>query len=121
LIKSNDKSTKVSEFTSPNQSTHSHILPKQPTNDKALCIVQCFVKIHIETFDDSIQVQITTNIQLESNHPMYPFDLRITMNIQFQSNNSMYPLDETHRISNIYTNDDHNIQLKECIQITELK
>jgi hypothetical protein len=52
---------------------------------------------------------------------MYPFDLRITMDIQFQSNDLMYLSDETHRISNVYPNDDHNIQLKEFIQIIELK
>jgi hypothetical protein len=83
LIKSNDKSTKVLEFTSLNQNTHSHILPIQLTNNKVLCIILCFVKIHIETFDESIHVQNTKNTQLESNHPTYLFDLRITMDIQF--------------------------------------
>jgi hypothetical protein len=44
--------------------------------------------------------QITTNIQLKSNHPMYPFDKQITMNILFQSNDSMYLSVETHRTFN---------------------
>jgi hypothetical protein len=29
-------------------------------------------------------VQITTNIQLKSNHPMYSFNHQITMDIQFE-------------------------------------
>jgi hypothetical protein len=44
--------------------------------------------------------QITTNTQLKSNHPLYPFDKQITMDIIFQSNDSMYQSVETYRISN---------------------
>ena len=45
----------------------------------------------------------TTNIQLRSKDPMYPFEQRKTMDIQFQSKDSIYPLNETHRISNVST------------------
>jgi hypothetical protein len=44
--------------------------------------------------------QITTNTQLKSNHPLYPFDKQITIDILFQLNDSMYPSVETHRIAN---------------------
>jgi hypothetical protein len=65
-------------------------------------------------------VQITTNIQLKSNHPMYPFNQRITMDIQFKLNHLMYPLDETYQISN-FCNIDNRNQLYEFNHVIERK
>jgi hypothetical protein len=65
-------------------------------------------------------VQITTNIQLKPNHPMYLFNQRITMDIQFKLNHLIYLLDETHRISNFCKVNNHN-QSDEFNRIIEMK
>jgi hypothetical protein len=52
----------------------------------------------------------TTNIQLRSKDPMYPFEQRKTMDIQFQSKDLMYLLDEIHQIPNVSTSFTNNNQ-----------
>jgi len=63
MKKKKKKNTKVSESTSPNQTTHSCILFIHPINNYVLLIVQSSIKRLIKLFNESI---------ISTNHNEYP-------------------------------------------------
>jgi alanine dehydrogenase len=76
------KNTKVSESTSPNQTTHSCILFIHLINNYALLIVQSFIKMPIKSFNESI---------ISTNHNEYPI-LKKPSNVSVRlTNHNGYP------------------------------